>query len=141
MNDPRWDNLTNSEWNAFATAWTAELNGDQTAALPDLPWLLDGPSPTTAGEYVVPMNFTASSSAQWKFIQAAYWCGNKESHGHLAAGPIEHLLGKHGAEYIVLVEQLADDDPLFANILMGCYQNQMSDDVWQRLCVARENVG
>ena len=73
MNDPRWDNLTNSEWNAFATAWTAELNGDQTAALPDLPWLLDGPSPTTAGEYVVPMNFTASSSAQWKFIQAAYW--------------------------------------------------------------------
>ena len=141
MNDPRWDTLTDSEWDAFATAWTAELTGDQAEPLPHLPWLLDGPSPTTAGEYVVPMNFTASSSAQWKFIQAAYWRGNEESHGPLAAGPIEHLLGKYGDEYIALVEQLADDDPLFANILKGCYQNQMSDDVWQRLCVARENVG
>ena len=140
LTDPRWDELTDAEWDTFAKAWNAELCGEDAMPLPKLPWLLDDP-PTTASEYVVPMNFSASPEAQWKFIVAAYWRGNEETHGHLAAGPIEHLLGKHGDEYITMVEQMANDDPLFATMLKGCYQNQMSEIVWQRLCVARENVG
>lgn len=138
--DPRWDDLTDADWDAFAKAWNAELSGaDAPLPLPKLPWLLDDP-PTTANEYVVPMNFTASAGAQWKFIRAAYRYGNGETHGHLAAGPVEHLLGKDGDEYIPLVEQMADDDPSFARMLRGCNQNRMSDDVWRRLCVARSDT-
>jgi len=136
MNDPRWDSLTDAQWDAFATAWIAELSGTDAPPLPDLPWPLDDP-PSNAGGYVVPMNFTASAEAQWKFIMAAYWRGNDKTHGHLAAGPVEHLLGNHGEDYIALVEQVAEDDPLFANMLKGCYQYQMTDDVWQRLCAVR----
>ena len=136
LTDPRWDDLSDSEWDAFATAWNAELRGDDASLpLPELPWLLDDP-PSTASEYVVPMNFTASAAAQWKFIVTTYWRGDGETHGHLAAGPVEHLLGKHGDEYIALFEQMAEDDPLFAKMLTGCYQNQMSDEIWRRLCIA-----
>jgi len=137
MDDPRWDELTEGDWDAFAIVWNAELSGEvPSVALPKLPWLLDDP-PATAGEYVVPMNFTASAEAQWKFIVAAYGRGNEDSHGHLAAGPVEHLLGNHGESYIGLVEQMADDDPMFAKMLKGCYKYQMSDEVYRRLCVAR----
>ena len=111
LTDPRWDDLTNADWDAFAMAWNAELCGDDAATqLPELPWLLSDP-PNTASEYVVPMNFTASANAQWKFIVAAYWHGNEKTHGHLAAGPVEHLLGNHGDQYISLFEQMAADDP------------------------------
>lgn len=139
--DPRWDDLTDADWDAFAVAWNAELRGvDAPSKLLRLPWLLDDP-PNTASEYVVPMNFTASPDAQWKFIIAAYSRGNEETHGHLAAGPVEHLLGIHGDQYISQVEQMADDDPLFAKMLKCCYRNKMSDDVWRRLRAARGDAG
>ena len=79
MNDLRWDSLTDAQWDAFATAWIAELSGTDAPPLPDLPWPLDDP-PSNAGGYVVPMNFTASAEAQWKFIMAAYWRGNEKTH-------------------------------------------------------------
>jgi hypothetical protein len=139
--DTRWDNLTDAEWNAFAKAWNSELCGDVASLpLPALPWLLDDP-PNTASEYVVPMNFTASPDAQWRFIIAAFSSGNENTHGHLAAGPVEHLLGQHGDQYIESFEKMAGDDPLFAKMLKGCNQYRMSEAVWRRLCVARGDVG
>jgi hypothetical protein len=36
-----------------------------------------------------------------------------EKLGHIAAGPVEHLLGKHGEQYIENVEQRAEADPKF----------------------------
>lgn len=139
--DSRWDDLTDADWTAFAKAWNAEIcRIDAPLPLPELPWLLNDP-PNTASEYVVPMNFTASADAQWKFILAAFRHGNETTYGHLAAGPVEHLLGKFGDEYIPVLEELADDYPLFARMLKGCHQNRMSDDVWQRLRVARADGG
>ena len=141
MRDPRWDNVTDAEWDAFASAWNFELLGElPTSPLPALPWLLDDP-PSEASEYVVPMNFTASPEAQWKFIVAAFLSGNKRTHAHLAAGPVEHLLGNHGDRYIDPIENMAADDPRFAKMLNGCNQYQMSGEVWRRLCIARERVG
>jgi hypothetical protein len=139
LTDPRWDELTDSDWDAFAIAWNAELGDEPPTQLPELPWLLDD-RPTTASEYVVPMNFTASASAQWKFILAAYRRGNEKTFGHLAVGPVEQLLATHGDEYIDLFEQMADDDPSFAGMLKGCYQNRMSDVIWQRLRTAHGDV-
>ena len=83
MRDARWDNLTDVEWTAFAKAWNAELCGDvPPVPLPAIPWLLGDP-PKTAIGYVVPMNFTASPVAQWKFIVAAFLSGNESTYGHL----------------------------------------------------------
>lgn len=141
LTDPRWDDLTDEDWTAFALAWSAELSGGESKPLPKLPVLFEDDPPKTAGDFVVPMNFTASPAAQWKFIQAAYRHGNDTTLGHLAAGPVEHLLGTHGDDYIGIVEQLASDDPLFAQMLNGCYQNRMPDSVWERLCDARKNGG
>ncbi len=141
LTDSRWDKLTDDDWDLFAIAWNAELSGNEANSLPELPVLFDKDPPKTASDIVLPMNFIASPAAQWKFIQAAYCRGNDATFGHLAAGPVEHLLGTYGDDYIELVEQLANDDPLFAEMLNGCYQNRMSDTVWKRLCAAREGSG
>jgi len=141
MFDPRWDKLTDAEWHAFAQAWNSELKGiAYDTPLPSLPWLLGEP-PDDAMDYVVPMNFSASPSAQWKFILAAYWSGDKDTFGHLAAGPIEHILGTCGDSSIEAIEQLAEDDPLFANLLKECNQYRMTDAIWDRVCKARGDVG
>jgi len=87
------------------------------------------------------MNFTASPDAQWKFIVAAFSSGNEGTHGHLAAGPVEHLLGNHGDQYVESFEKIAAQDSRFANMLKGCHQYRMSEEVWQRLRNARGDVG
>ena len=53
--------------------------------------------------------------------------------GHIAAGPMEHLLGKHGDKYIEKVEQRAEADPRFARMLAGVWKYVMSDHVWARV--------
>ena len=95
---------------------------------------------TTAAELVVPMNFTASPAAQWRFIEAVFDAGDDEAMGHLAAGPVEHLLSKHGDEYISRFERRANADPRFARMLAGCYRLTMNDNVWRRLQAARGDV-
>jgi hypothetical protein len=87
------------------------------------------------------MNFTASPDAQWKFIVVAFSSGNESTHGHLAAGPVEHLLGNHGDRYIESFETMAADDPRFAKMLKGCNQYRMSEEVWRRARIARGDVG
>lgn len=139
--DPRWDDLSDEDWTEFAIAWNAELSGTESKSLPEFPVLFDDEFSTTARHFVVQMNFTASPAAQWKFIQAAYWHGNDATFGHLAAGPIEHLLGTHGDAYIGNVEEFANDDPLFAKMLKWCYQYRMSDPIWERLCSVRQDAG
>ena len=60
---------------------------------------------------------------------------------NLSAGPLEDLLAKHGAEYIDKVEAQAKDDPQFANLLGGVWQNAMTDAVWNRVLKARDRRG
>ena len=138
MLDPRWDSLTDADWDAFARAWVDELAGRPAAPLPELPVLFEDDPETTADAFVVPMNFTASAEAQWKFILATFQHADDETLGHLAAGPVEHLLSKHGDEYIDKFETMANDNPRFALMLDGCYKHLMSNEVWARVCAARE---
>src|SRR5947208_12393616 len=92
--DERWEQLGPSDWEAFARAWIAELRGESTGSESDV------------GQSVVMMNFTAKPDQQWQFILAAVaHAESDEEFGHLAAGPMEHLLGKHGARYIDQVER------------------------------------
>jgi hypothetical protein len=120
--DKRWQQLEPSEWEAFARAWLAELR-----AMPE-------DAESHLGQSVVMMNFTATPEQQWRFIRVAVaQAESDEELGHIAAGPLEHLLGWHGADYIDAVEVQAAADPKFARMLGGVCKYMMKDDVWERV--------
>src|SRR5436190_21750023 len=108
--DKRWERLGQSDWDAFAQAWIAELRGSSADSEADV------------RQSVVMMNFTATPEQQWQFILAAVAHASNEELGHIAAGPIEHLLGKHGERYIDEVERRAVSDPKFARMLSGVWK-------------------
>jgi hypothetical protein len=117
----RWNQLSASDWDAFAQSWIAELRGIRSESQSDV------------GQSVVMMNFTARPEHQWQFILAAVAHASDDELGHIAAGPIEHLLGKHGEHYIDKVEQRAEADPKFARMLAGVWKYMMTDEVWARV--------
>ena len=120
--DERWDRLGPSDWEAFARAWVAELR--RAPECPD----------SDIGQSVVMMNFTADPGHQWRFIRAAVsQAESDEELGHIAAGPMEHLMGWHGTDYIVAVEAQAASDPKFARMLGGVRKYMMNDEVWGRV--------
>jgi hypothetical protein len=119
--DKRWSQLSASDWDAFARSWIAELKGVPSESQPDV------------GGSVVMMNFTARPEHQWQFILAAVANASDDELGHIAAGPIEHLLGKHGEQYIGNIEQRAEADPKFARMLAGVWKYMMTDEVWARV--------
>lgn len=120
--DERWQRLEPSDWEAFARAWLAELRGTPEALEPDV------------GQSVVMMNFTAAPEHQWRFIRAAVsQAESDEELGQVAAGPMEHLMGWHGADFIDAVEAQAAADPKFARMLGGVWKYMMKDDVWERV--------
>lgn len=59
----------------------------------------------------------------------------------LSAGPVEDLLAKHGDRFIQRVEVQAQQDPKFAKLLGGVWQNTMTDAIWQRLQRAWDRRG
>ena len=94
-----------------------------------------------AGDAVVSMNFSASPETQWHFILLAVELSESDDElSHVAAGPIEHLLGWHGEQYIALVENEVQSNPKFARALTGVWQYEMSDDVWSRLQTVQSKV-
>ncbi|MDY0747406.1 hypothetical protein SNE35_23080 [Paucibacter sp. R3-3] len=53
--------------------------------------------------------------------------------GLLAAGPMEDLLGYHGPAFIDRVESEARANQLFAWMLGGVWQCQITDEIWARV--------
>ena len=124
-----WDQLSPEDWQEFARAWIAELGG----ATP-----IDGQD---VRQKVVLMNFTASPKQQWQFVKAAVEAARTEDHlAAIAAGPLEHLLAKHGDDYISFVEVEARLSRAFARSLAGVWRNSMSDDVWSRVQAIQRSV-
>ena len=109
-----------SDWNDFALHWLAEIRGE-----------VEGDQ---AGEAIVAMNFTAHPRLQWQFILLAISLAKSDNElGSIAAGPMEHLMGWHGEDYIHLVEEQAATDIKFARTLTGVWKYIMADEVWARL--------
>ena len=120
--DPRWARMTPSEWNELSEAWLAERRGSASSPESDV------------SEIVVMMNVTATGADQWQFILAAVASAQSDDElGHVAAGPLEHLLGWHGDDFIAAVEQQAAGDPKFARMLTGAWRYRMSEAVWARV--------
>ncbi len=108
--DPRWSELGGSDWLALARAWLEE-------------WRRGVPlEDTEAGRSLVLMNFAATPDAQWEFIGAAVsLAADDEDRRHVAAGPIEHLLGTPGPLVSDRVERFAAEEPRFARALTGTW--------------------
>jgi hypothetical protein len=120
--DERWQQMTPADWDAFAQAWLAELRESPLAAESDI------------CQAVVLMNFTAAPDHQWRFIRAAVAHAECDDElGHIAAGPLEHLLGWHGEKFIGRVEEQAAADAKFARMLTGVWKYMMPDSVWARV--------
>lgn len=51
----------------------------------------------------------------------------------LSAGPLEHILAKHGEQVIGQVEAEARSNPLFATLLGGVWKRGMPDHIWDRV--------
>jgi hypothetical protein len=80
------------------------------------------------------MNFTSTAEHQWSFINAAICHANTDEElGHIAAGPIEHLLSKHGDDYIDRIEEMSASNARFKRMMCGAWKHVMNDDVWKRV--------
>ena len=79
----------------------------------------------------------AGPALMMSFILAAIAHATDDELDHIAAGPIEHLLGKHGVKYIEKVEKRAEADPKFARMLAGVWKYMMTDEVWARVEVLK----
>lgn len=87
------------------------------------------------------MNFTADPEVQWDFILIALRLADTNEHlAILGAGPLEHLLGWHGPDYIERVEAEAARDTKFARALTGVWRYLMTPEVWERVQAARAHV-
>jgi hypothetical protein len=52
---------------------------------------------------------------------------------HLAAGPVEDLLVRHGPAFIERVYETARKEPVFRKLLGAVWRNSIAEPVWQRL--------
>jgi|SRR6185295_19119107 len=90
---------------------------------------------------ITAMTFLSGPEEQWAMIlEALRQAGNDEELAHIAAGPIEGFLGKHGKDYIERVERQASSNPTFARTLTGVWKYMMPDDVWARIQVLQSRV-
>jgi hypothetical protein len=120
--DERWDKLSDGDWTGFAATWVEQLRSGVR------------PDERDYGDSVTMMTFTARPEQQWKFLLASVAHAESDDElGHIAAGPIERLLGAHGETYIDAVEKQSADDPKFARAVGMAWKYMMSDEIWARV--------
>jgi hypothetical protein len=84
--------------------------------------------------FVTEMTFLAPPEAQWAFLRLCIDLASTDDQlGHIAAGPFEHLIGFHGADFIDRVEAEAAANPRFARMTLSSWRHSMTDDVWTRV--------
>lgn len=87
-----------------------------------------------AAQSITMMTFVSPPELQWEMIlEAVEQSRDDNDLGHVAAGPIEGLLGRHGEAYIGIVERRANSDPKFARAMTGVWKYLMSDEIWSRV--------
>jgi hypothetical protein len=87
------------------------------------------------------MTFGSKPEVQWDVIlEAVRQASDDADLGHIAAGPIEGLLGWHGPTWIERVEAEARRDPKFARAVTGVWKYMMTDEVWERIKAVKSLV-
>lgn len=118
------------ELNRVVDAWIEAHEAEQGTSDHERNWW--------AVSQVMDWSLNGEADRLWAFILAAYSRNLSDRVvSVLAAGPLEDLLAKHGPKFIERVEQLARQDEKFNFLLGGVWQNDMSDEVWNRIKSAR----
>jgi hypothetical protein len=95
----------------------------------------------TAVQRITAMTFMSKPESQWEVIlEAVRQASDDDDLGHIAAGPIEGLLGRHGPAWIERVETQAQQDQKFARAITGVWKYTMNDDVWERVKTVKSLV-
>ena len=87
------------------------------------------------------MTFVSVPEDQWQMVQEAIRQALDDTDlGHIAAGPLEGLLGRHGKECIEWVETEAVRDQKFARTVTGVWKYTMTEEVWARVQAIKSRV-
>jgi hypothetical protein len=87
-----------------------------------------------AMQRITMMTFLSKPELQWEVIlEAIQQATDDEDLGHIAAGPIEGLLGRHGAAWIDRFEAETNQNPKLARAITGVWKYMIKDDVWERV--------
>jgi len=87
------------------------------------------------------MTFVSVPEDQWQMVQEAIRQALDDTDlGHIAAGPLEGLLGRHGEECIGLIETEAARDQKFARAVTGVWKYTMTEEVWARVQAIKSRV-
>lgn len=119
--------MNDEEFNKIVEAWVTANNADDNHALRKANhWAIDT---------VMDWSGLNQTELLWRFVLATY---KRDDLGELtravlAAGPLEELLSKAGAEYIDRIEALASEDAKFNYLLGGVWQLCTPDNIWARV--------
>jgi len=121
-----WKDLTEKDWKDYAQGWLTEITS---------------PESGNYGESILMLNFMGSAEENWKFIKVAFELAKTDDElGHIAAGPLEHFMGKFGTDYIDEIEELADNDSKFNRLLTGVWKHLTDDTIWDRIRILQKRV-
>jgi len=125
--------LNDSELDSIAQAWIdAQEASDNSEKRKSNRWAID---------QVIDWALDGQSDLLWRFILKVYTRNlPQKTISVLAAGPLEDLIAKFGAQYIDQIEDLARKDPQFNDLLGGVWQNEATEEVWNRIEKARLKV-
>ena len=127
VEDKKWDCFTDEDWSRFAKKWLSGIR--------------EPGSTEDIGDAVVLMNFSATAEQQWQFILAALThAQSDEELLHIAAGPIEHLVGWHGEQFIARIEAEVENNPQLARAMTGVLKYKMSDEIWRRVRILQSVI-
>jgi len=87
-----------------------------------------------AVDLVIDWKYDKKPDLLWRFILTAYRRDLKDDViSILAASPLEDLIAFFGGQYINQIEELAQKDPKFKNLLGGVWPNKTPEDIWKRI--------
>lgn len=121
--------MNDEEFNKIVEAWVIGINAEEGSAVNrENRWAIDTVLDWTLGERGEP-------ELLWKFVLATYQRADlaELTVAVLAAGPMEVILSKAGAEYIDRIEALACNDAKFNHLLGGVWKSNIPDIVWARV--------
>lgn len=125
--------IDKEELNKIADAWIAGSEAERETPEYKRNWW--------ALEQVMNWSLDKEPEKLWQFVLTAYKRNFSDRVlSVLAAGPLEDLLARHGADYIEQVERLAETDEKFNLLLGGVWRNSITDEVWNRVQAVRKEV-
>ena len=122
--EKHWESLSDEHWDRLAVNWLRCIRENKNSDPDCEKWW----------NIVVNLGLFGTAEPLWRFIKLTISLAETEDElSHIAAAPIEYLLGRFGTEYIDRVEAEVKNNPKLVSAIKSCNQYQMTDAVWERV--------